>query len=279
MPDSQFQEEEMNVDEELAQSSPSPKSVNSLSLQDAQELVASLSAIALKLGNNDKGVIATLNQLLKQAEVLDKEQREQIVPLLGNLKALLQTSQDELKQFNAQAQKGLETQIKEVIGKVDFEPLNAKVKSVNDDVARSVGGINMSIQNLESTISARIAHIETTADRIKKMGFWASTKYLIAGMIVAISVGYGYSEIRTSNFEQNLQAQYDAKWNALESRFQLFKTQKSEQWNAVKMNDNGREYMQLVFRDGSKQVQCGWADTKQSGVGFAVSYINIPIYK
>lgn len=184
MPDSQFQEEELDVDEELAQSSPSPKSVNSLSLQDAQELVASLSAIALKLGNNDKGVIATLNQLLKQAEVLDKEQREQIVPLLGNLKALLQTSQDELKQFNAQAQKGLETQIKEVIGKVDFEPLNAKVKSVNDDVARSVGGINMSIQNLESMISARIAQIETTADRIKKMGFLTSTMYLVAGMIL-----------------------------------------------------------------------------------------------
>ncbi len=75
MPDSQFQEEELDVDEELAQSSPSPKSVNSLSLQDAQELVASLSAIALKLGNSEKGVIATLNTILKRTEVLDQEQK------------------------------------------------------------------------------------------------------------------------------------------------------------------------------------------------------------
>ena len=90
---------ENKVDEELAQASSPPKSVNSLSLQDAQELVASLSAIALKLGNSEKGVIATLNTILKRTEVLDQEQKNEILPLLGDLKALLKTSQDELKSF------------------------------------------------------------------------------------------------------------------------------------------------------------------------------------
>ncbi len=239
-----------------------------LMLSDFDKVTKLFRAGLQALGNENTGALATLNQLIKKAEILDQETREKILPMLGELKALLATSQEELKQFTTNAQKGLETQIQKVVNSVNFKPLENKVSEVNTTVESTVNLLNF-----------KIAELEKIANRTKKMGFWASTKYLIAGMIVAISVGYGYSEIRTSNFEQNLQAQYDAKWNALESRFQLFKTQKSEQWNAVKMNDNGREYMQLVFRDGSKQVQCGWADTKQSGMGYPVSYINIPIYK
>lgn len=247
----------------------SPKSVNSLSLADAQELIAALSAIALKFGNNDKGVIATLNTLLKRSEVLDKEQKEQIVPLLGELKALLATSQEELKNFNSQAQKNLETQIKEVIGNVDFSPIQSKVEAAN-------------VQILESTnaLQTKAKEIEALASRVKKISFFSTLKWLLAGGVVGTVLMYGFFEYREQVVTQKLQAEFDAKIQTLEARTSVFNKLKTDDWNALIVNNNGQKNLQIVVRDTTSQANCGRGfDTDQNGKKYQVSFFNIPIFK
>lgn len=269
MSSSQF-DNEQEIEEELEQQpSSSPKSVNSLSLGDAQELVAALSAIALKFGNNEKGVIATLNTLLKRSEVLDKEQQDIIAPLLGELKALLLTSQDELKNFNQQAQKSLESQIKEVIGRVDFSPIQKKVEAANTQILESTNALKIKVEE-----------IETIANRTKRLGFFASLKFVVLGFGAAAGFLFALYQYNTSQFEAKLKSEYDAKWSSLDSKFQVLNTQKPNEWNILKMKDDaGREYLQFIVRDNNKQVQCGYADSKKSSMGFNVSYFNIPIFK
>lgn len=247
----------------------SPKSVNSLSLADAQELIAALSAIALKFGNNDKGVIATLNTLLKRSEVLDKEQKEQIVPLLGELKALLATSQEELKNFNSQAQKNLETQIKEVIGNVDFSPIQSKVEAAN-------------VQILESTnaLQTKAKEIEELANRVKKLSFFQTLKWLIAGGVVGTVLMYGFFEYREQVVTQKLQAEFDAKIQKLEARTSVFNQLKNDDWNALIVDNQNVKNLQIVVRDTTSQANCGRGfATDPNNKKYQVSYFNIPIFK
>lgn len=247
----------------------SPKSVNSLSLADAQELIAALSAIALKFGNNDKGVIATLNTLLKRSEVLDKEQKEQIVPLLGELKALLATSQEELKNFNSQAQKNLETQIKEVIGNVDFSPIQSKVEAAN-------------VQILESTnaLQTKAKEIEELANRVKKFSFFQTLKWLIAGGVVGTVLMYGFFSYREAGIAQKLKAEFDAKIQSIEARTSVFSKLKSDDWNALIVDNQGVKNLQIVVRDTTSQANCGRVfNTDPNGKKYQVSFFNIPIYK
>lgn len=267
MPSSQFEEEELDIDEELAQPSPSPKSVNSLSLGDAQELVAALTAISLKFGNNDKGVIATMNELLKRSDVLNHEQRDVIAPLLGELKGLLLSSQEELKQFNTQAQKGLEGQLKEVIAKVDFSPIEKSVAAANAQILEST-----------NSLKTKVEDIEKIANRTKKMGFFASTKYLLVGLVGGAAILYGFFQYKQHSFEQQIIAQYDAKFQKLDTRFQALKLLPDAHWNIVELNENGNRRLQLIFRDKDKSVTSGWADNKSTGLNYPVTYINVPIY-
>lgn len=240
-----------------------------LMLSDFDQVTKLFRAGLQALGNNETGAIATLNQLLKKAEVLDHETQNQIVPLLGNLKALLETSQEELKQFNAQAQKGLEVQIRDVIANVDFSPIEKKVTEANKTILES-----------SNALLLKAGEIEKIANRTQTLGFYASTKYLLVGLLGGACVLYGFFSFREHNFEQKLKAEYDAKWASLDSKFQVLNTQKPGEWNILKMkDDNGREYLQFIVRDNNKQVQCGYVDSKKSGMGFNVSYFNIPIFK
>lgn len=240
-----------------------------LMLSDFDQVTKLFRAGLQALGNNETGAIATLNQLLKKAEVLDQETREKILPTLGELKALLAASQEELKQFNAQAQKGLEVQIKEVIANVDFSPIQKKVEAANTQILESTNALKLKAEEIESI-----------ANRTKTLGFFASTKYLLVGLLGGACVLYGFFSYREHNFEQKLKADYDAKWSSLDSKFQVLNTQKPGEWNILKMKeDNGREYLQFIVRDNNKQVQCGYVDSKKSGMGFNVSYFNIPIFK
>lgn len=262
MPNPQIEEnDELDIDEGLEPASPSFKSVNSLSLGDAQELVAALSAIALKFGNNQKGVIATLNTLLKRSEVLDKEQQDIIAPLLGELKALLTVSQDELKNFNEKAQSELQQRIEIAVKKVDLSPLNLKLlETINK------------LQIVAQETDERVKNIQT-------LSFLQTTKWLLAGGLISASFMFGFYQHQTSNFEEKLTDEYNKKWDGLESRFKYLKTQKQNEWNVIQMDDNGKKYLQFLVRDNNQQVQCGWVDSKKSGMGFAVSYFNIPIFK
>ncbi len=270
MPSSQFEEEELDIDEELAQPSLSPKSVNSLSLGDAQELVAALTAISLKFGNNDKGVIATMNELLKRSDVLNHEQRDVIAPLLGELKALLLTSQDELKNFNQNAQKSLESQIKETIAKVDFSPIEKKVAAANNQILEST-----------NALKTKVEEIETIAARTKRLGFFASTKYLLVGLLGGAGFLYGFFTYREHGIEQKLKAEYDAKIAAMDTRTVVWKNLKDDQWGASIVEINGLKHIQLVVRDNSQQINLGRSYTTPDDKGkkYPVTFVNILIFK
>lgn len=286
MPSSQFEDEIENEYEESDDTVPmpeikqepeypgspiatSPKSVNSLSLADVQELVAALSAIALKFGNNEKGVIATLNTLLKRSEVLNKEQQEQIVPILGELKVLLTTSQDELKNFNQNAQKNLETQIKEVIGKVDFSPIQSKVEAANAQILEST-----------NALQTKAEAIEKLANRVKKLSFFQTLKWLLAGGVVGTVLMYGFFSYRQELESQKLQADFDAKLHSLEARTSVFTKLKNDDWNALIVDNQGVKNLQIVVRDTTSQANCGRGFvTDPNGKKYQVSYFNIPIFK
>lgn len=240
-----------------------------LMLSDFDRVTKLFRAALQALGSENSGAIATLNQLIKKSEILDQETREKILPMLGELKALLASSQEELKQFNTQAQAGLEAQIRDVIAKVDFSPIQKKVEAANTKIIES-----------SNALLLKAGEIESIANRTKTLGFFASTKYLLVGLIGGACVLYGFFSYREHNFEQKLKADYDAKWSSLDSKFQVLNTQKPGEWNILKMkDDNGREYLQFIVRDNNKQVQCGYVDSKKSGMGFNVSYFNIPIFK
>ena len=247
----------------------SPKSVNSLSLADAQELVAALSAIALKFGNNDKGVIATLNTLLKRSEVLDKEQRDIIAPLLGELKALLLSSQDELKNFNQNAQKNLETQIREVICNIDLSPIQKRVADANAQIIEST-----------NLLQTKAEAIEALAHKVKKLSFFSTLKWLVAGGVVGTVLMFGFFEYREQVVTQKLQAEFDAKIQKLEARTSVFKQLKNDDWNALIVDNQGQKNLQIVVRDTSSQANCGRGfATDANGKKYQVSYFNIPIFK
>jgi len=269
MPKSQF-DEEQEIDEELAQASPSPKSTASLSLGDAQELVAALTAISLKFGNNEKGVIATMNELLKRSDVLNTEQRDVISPLLGELKGLLLASQTELKQFNDQAQKSLETQIKEVIAKVDFSPVKQKVDEAN-----------ISIQTTSNVMAQKIAEIEDIAKRTKRLGFFASLKFVVLGFGAGAGLLFAIYQYNTSQFEAKIKAQYDEKIQAMDTNTAVWKNLKDDQWGASIVEINGLKHIQLVVRDNSGQINLGRSYTPPNAQGkkFPVTFVNIPIFK
>ena len=198
---------------------------------------------------------------------------------MGDLKALLKTSQDELKSFNLEAQKGLVTQIKEIMANVDFNPLTTNVSNVNKSITDGVGSLNAAVRTIETTLKGRIQAIEDNASRTNNLGFFSSVTLIAAGMVLSISMGYGFYQYEIIDYEQKLEVQNNEKWKALDARFRLLNTQKFGDWNILKMDDNGREYLQLVNKDARKKVQCGWASSKESDMGFPVSYINIPIYK
>lgn len=289
MPDSQFAysddyeeddvpiipepEPEIKQEQELDYSSSpiatSPKSVNSLSLADAQELVAALTAISLKFGNNDKGVIATMNELLKRSDVLNHEQRDIIAPLLGELKALLTTSQEEFKNFNKSTQQGLEGQIKDVISKIDFSPVEEKVKVANSKIIQSV-----------NELSAKAEAIEALANRVKKLSFFQTLKWLLAGGVAGTVLMYGFFSYRQELESQKLQTEFDAKIQTLEARTSVFSKLKSDDWNALIVDNQGVKNLQLVVRDSTGQANCGRGfATDPNGKKYQVSYFNIPIFK
>lgn len=243
----------------------SPKSVNSLSLADAQELVAALTAISLKFGNNERGVIATMNDIIQRGDVLNHEQRNIIAPLLGELKVLLLSSQEELKSFNANAQQSLEGQLKDAISKIDFSPVEVTVKAANSQIIQSM-----------NELSTKANEIEALANRVKKLSLFQTLKWLLAGGVVGTVLMYGFFEYREGQMEQKLKAQYDAKIQSLEARASVFSKLKSDDWNALVDGNN----LQIVVRDITSQANCGRGfTTDPNGKKYQVSFFNIPIYK
>lgn len=241
-----------------------------LMLSDFDQVTKLFRAGLQALGNNETGAIATLNQLLKKAEVLDQETREKILPMLGELSALLTTSQEELKQFNAQAQRGLEAQIREVIAKVDFSPIQKKVEAANTQIIEST-----------NALKTKMEEIETIANRTKTLGFFASTKYLAFGFLGGMGILYGLYQHNTSQFEKKLKAEYDAKIQSLETRTAIWKNLKDDQWGATIVEINGLKHIQLVVRDNSGQINLGRSFTTPNDKGqkYPVTFVNIPIFK
>lgn len=268
MPSSQFAEEQ-KVDKELAQASPPPKSTASLSLGDAQELVAALTAISLKFGNNEKGVIATMNELLTRSDVLNHEQRDIIVPLLGDLKTLLKTSQEELQNFNTNAQKSLETQIKEVISKVDLSPLHARVDKANAVLVNSA-----------AEFETKAEEIKKIAAQTKTLGFWSSFKFMLTGVATAAGILYGFFSYREAQIEAKLKAKYDEQLHTKLEKFQPFTRLNQEHYGISVVQRNNLDHIQLFFRDTSGTIQSGRSfATAEDGKKFQVTFIEIPIYK
>lgn len=240
-----------------------------LMLSDFDRTTKLFRAALTALGNDKIGAIATLNTLLKRSEVLDKEQKEQIVPLLGELKALLATSQEELKNFNSQAQKNLETQIKEVIGNVDFSPIQKKVAEANAQILEST-----------NALQTKAEAIEALANKVKKLSFFQSLKWLVAGGVVGTVLMYGFFEYREQVVTQKLQAEFDAKIQTLEARTSVFSKLKSDDWNALILDNQGVKQLQLVVRDSTGQANSGRGfATDPNGKKYQVSYFNIPIFK
>lgn len=281
MPNSQFADDyeeddvpiipEPEIKQELEYSgSPiAQKSVNSLSLADAQELVASLSAIALKFGNNDKGVIATMNELLRRSDVLNHEQRDIIAPLLGDLKALLISSQNDLENFNQNAQKNLETQIREVIGNVDFSPIQKRVAEANAQILEST-----------NALQTKAEAIQALANSVKKLSFFQTLKWLVAGGVVGTVLMYGFFEYREDQTAQKLKAEFDVKIHALETRMSVFSKLKNDDWNALIVDNQGVKNLQIVVRDTTSQANCGRGfATDANNKKYQVSFFNIPIFK
>ena len=241
-----------------------------LMLSDFDRTTKLFRAALTALGNNNGGAIATLNTLLKRSEVLDKEQKEVIVPLFGELKSLLTTSQEELKSFNKSAQQSLEAQIKDVIAKVDFSPIEEKVKAAN-------------IQILESTnaLKTKADEIEVLANRVKKLSFFQTLKWLVAGAVCTTVLMYGFFSYREAQTEQKFQAEYDAKIQAMETRAAVWKNLKDDQWGASIVDISGIKHIQLVVRDNSNQINLGRSFTTPDDKGkkFPVTFVNIPIFK
>lgn len=240
-----------------------------LMLSDFDRTTKLFRAALTALGNDKNGAIATLNTLLKRSEILDQEAKNQIMPLIGELKALLLSSQEELKNFNREAQKSLEQQIRDVIGNIDFSPLDKKIAEANEKILTSA-----------NELSSKADEIQNTAETVHRLSRFQTLKWLLAGCIVATVLMYGFFELQQRNYKEKLQAQYDEKWSALEERFKVLKTQNPEHWNILKMNDNGREYLQFVIRDTSSQASSGKGfTTDANGKKYQVSYFNIPIFK
>lgn len=283
MPSSQFEDEIEDGYEESDDTVPMPdikqepeypgspiaqKSVNSLSLQDAQELVAALTAISLKLGDSNKGTVFQINSLIARANVLDQEQREKIIPLMGELKALLLTSQEELKQCNKATQDNFQYQIKEVMSKVDFLPLKDKVDQFNSTIVVSV-----------NELKTKIDELETIAARTKKIGFFSSVKFMVAGFALGTGLLFGMYQYKTFYFEQAKNDEFNAKWEKVEERFAVFKKLKDDQWNAVIIDNGGVKNIQIVVRDTTSQANSGRGFATDKNGKYQVSYFNIPIFK
>lgn len=240
-----------------------------LMLSDFDRTTKLFRAALTALGNDNSGAIATLNTLLKRSEVLDKEQQEIISPMLGELKALLLSSQEELKNFNKSAQQSLEEQIKDVISKVDFSPVEEKVKAVNTQILESVNELSIKAQA-----------IQELALKTKKLGFFASTKYLLVGLLGGAGILYGFFSYREAEIEQKLKAEFDAKIKSHEVRTSIFSQLKDDQWNASVVENAGVKNIQIVVRDTTSQANSGRGfATDSNGKKYQVSYFNIPIFK
>lgn len=241
-----------------------------LMLSDFDRTTKLFRAALTALGNDNSGAIATLNTLLKRSEVLDKEQQEIISPMLGELKALLLSSQEELKNFNKSAQQSLEGQIKDVISKVDFSPVEEKVKAANAQILESVNELSIKAQA-----------IQDLALKTQKLGFFASTKYLLVGLLGGAGILYGFFSYREAGIEQRLQADFAAKIKSLEARAAVWKNLKDDQWGASVVDIGGIKHIQLVVRDNSNQINLGRSFTTPDDKGkkYPVTFVNIPIFQ
>lgn len=241
-----------------------------LMLSDFDRTTKLFRAALTALGNDNSGAIATLNTLLKRSEVLDQVQKEQIGPLLGDLKSLLLSSNDELKNWNQQAQKSLQMQIKEVVDNIDFSPMQKRVEEANAQILESANELSIKAQA-----------IQELALKTQKLGFFASTKYLLVGLLGGAGILYGFFSYREVGIEQKLKAEFDAKTKAMETRAAVWKNLKDDQWGASVVDISGIKHIQLVIRDNSNQINLGRSFTTpdKDGKKYAVTFINIPIFK
>ncbi len=239
-------------------------------LSDFDRTTKLFRAALTALGNDNSGAIATLNTLLKRTQIFDKEQQEIIAPMLGELKALLLSSQDELKNFNKSAQESLQSQIKNVIGSVDLSPIKQKVEVCNAQILESTNELSLKIEELQQT-AAGVVRVS------KAMQF----KMLLVGVAISAAFLFGLYQYKTAEFEQTKNDEFNTKWQNIEDRLSSFKSLKSDAWGATIVTIDNQKYLQLVVVDNSGQVALGrsYSAPDQTGKKRPVSFINIPIYK
>lgn len=241
-----------------------------LMLSDFDRVTKLFRAALQALGNENTGAIVMLKGLLSRAESLDEQTKKDIVPILGDLKALLVTSQDELKNFNKSAQEALETQIKDIINKVDFSPIQKKVEVTNTKILEST-----------NAFTTKMEEIEAIANRTKRLGFFASLKFVVLGFGAAAGFLFALYQYNTSQFEEKIKVEFDAKIQAMETRTAVWKNLKEDQWGASIVEINGLKHIQLVVRDNSSQINLGRSFTTPDAKGqkHPVTFVNIPIFK
>lgn len=240
-----------------------------LMLSDFDRVTKLFRAALQALGSENTGAIAQLNTMIERTNVLDKEQREEILPLLGDLKALLKSSQDELKAFDKNAKSGLEERLKEVVAAVNLAPLHERIAKAN-----------AVIENSASTLETKAKAIEDIAAKTKTIGFFSSFKFMLTGVAIATALTYTFFSYSFDKKEEALKAKYDEQLQTKLEKFQPFSRLNQEHYGISVVQRNNLDHIQLFFRDTSGTIQTGKSfATDEQGKKFQVTFIEVPIYK